>query len=101
MGSLDSPLEDHVLRGLLPRHGGEERFSPHLWLPVFATTTHPYTMPCLLHVDALHWDRGCHNEAESWDVENRGASGPGWHLDGTAGAMLMEGTYTPAHWEKS
>ena len=45
MGSLDSPLEDHMLRGLLPRHGGEDRFRPHLGLPVFATTTHPYTCP--------------------------------------------------------
>ena len=25
---------------------------------------------------------------------SRGASGPGRHLGGTAGAMLMEGTYT-------
>ena len=25
---------------------------------------------------------------------NRGASGPGWHLGGTAGAILIEGTYT-------
>ena len=51
-------------------------------------------MPCLLHMDALHWSRGYHDEAESWDAESRGASGPGWHLDGTAGAMIMEGTYT-------
>ena len=51
-------------------------------------------MPCLLRVAALHWSRGCHDEEKSWDVGSTGASGPGWHLGGTAGAMLMEGTYT-------
>ena len=45
-------------------------------------------------MDALHRSRGYHDEAESWDVESRGAYGLGWHLDGTAGAMIMEGTYT-------
>ena len=50
-------------------------------------------MPCLLRVAALHWSRGFHDEAESWDVGNRGASGPGRHLSGRAGATLMEGTY--------
>ena len=54
----------------------------------------PLHMSCLLHVAALHWSRGCHDEAESWDVGSRRASGPGWHLCGTAGSMLMEGTYT-------
>ena len=54
----------------------------------------PLHMPCLLRVAALHWSRGCHDEAKSWDVGSTGASGPGWHLGGTAGAMLMEGTYT-------
>ena len=43
---------------------------------------------------ALHCSKGCHDEAESWDMVNRGASGPGWHLGGTAGAILIEGTYT-------
>ena len=50
-------------------------------------------MPCLLRVAALHWSRGFHDEAESWDVGNRGASGPGRHAVGRAGVMLMEGTY--------
>ena len=49
--------------------------------------------PCLLFVADLHWSRGCHNEAESWNVGNSGASGPGQHLGGRAGPMLMEGTY--------
>ena len=50
-------------------------------------------MPSLLSVAYLHWSRGCHDEAESWDVGNRGTSGPGRHLGGRAGPMLMEGTY--------
>ena len=51
-------------------------------------------MPCLLRVAALHWSRGCPDEAENWNVGSRGASGPGRHLGGTARATLMEGTYT-------
>ena len=50
-------------------------------------------MPCLLHVADLHWSRGCHDQADSWDVGNRGACGPGWQAGGTAGVMLMEATY--------
>ena len=49
--------------------------------------------PCLLLVAYLHWSRGCHDQADSWDVGNRGASGPGRHAVGRAGVMLMEGTY--------
>ena len=49
--------------------------------------------PCLLCVDDPHWSRGCHDQADSWDVGNRGASGPGRHVVGRAGVMLMEGTY--------
>ena len=49
--------------------------------------------PCLLRVDDLPWSRGCHDQADSWDVGNRGASGPGWHAVKRAGVMLMEGTY--------
>ena len=45
MGSPDSPLQDHVLRGLLPSHNEEDRLRPHLWMPVFPTTAHPYTRP--------------------------------------------------------
>ena len=50
-------------------------------------------MPCLLRVADLHWSRGCHDEAENWDVGSRGASGTGQNLGGTARALLMEGTY--------
>ena len=75
--------------------GKEDTLRPHLWLLVFPTATQPALhTPCLLRVVALHCSRGCHDEAGSWDVESRGASGPGRHLGGTAGAMLMEGTYT-------
>ena len=42
-GSPDSPLQEHVLRDLLPSHNEEDRLRPHLWMPVFPTTAHPYT----------------------------------------------------------
>ena len=45
MVSWDSALKEHVLRGLLPSHNEEDRLRPHLWMPVFPTTTHPYTCP--------------------------------------------------------
>ena len=50
-------------------------------------------IPCLLRVADLHWSRGCHDQEDSWDVGNRGASGPGQHACGRAGVMLLEGTY--------
>ena len=50
-------------------------------------------MPCLVRMGDLHWSRGCHDQADSWDVGNGGASGPGWLVVGRAGVMLMEGTY--------
>ena len=53
----------------------------------------PLHTPCLLCVADLHWSKGCHDQADSWDVGNGGASGPGWLVDGRAGVMLMEGTY--------
>ena len=53
----------------------------------------PLLMPCLVREDDLHWSRGCHDQADSWDVGNGGASGPGWLVVGRAGVMLMEGTY--------
>ena len=49
--------------------------------------------PCLLRVADLHWSRGCHDKADSWDVGNRDASGLGRHVGRRAGVMLMEGTY--------
>ena len=53
----------------------------------------PLLMPCLVREDDLHWSRGCHDQADSWDVGNRGVSGPGLHVGGRAGIMLMEVTY--------
>ena len=50
-------------------------------------------MPCLVRVVDLHWSRRSHDQADSWNVGNRGASGPGQHVGGRAGVMLMEGTY--------
>ena len=47
MGSPDSPLQKHVLRGLLPSHNEEYRWRLHLWMPVFPTTAHSYT--CLAY----------------------------------------------------
>ena len=45
VGSPDSPLQEIVLRGLLPSHNEEDRWRPHLWMPVFPTTAHTYTYP--------------------------------------------------------
>ena len=50
-------------------------------------------MPCLVREADLHWSRGCHDQADSWNVGNRGVSGPGQHVGGRAGVMLMQGTY--------
>ena len=50
-------------------------------------------MPCLLPVADLAWSRDCHDQADGWDVGIRGASGPGRHVGGRAGVMLMGGTY--------
>ena len=60
---------------------------------LFSQHCPPLHRPCLLCVADLHWSRGCHGQADSWDVGNGGASGPGWLVDGRAGVMLMEGTY--------
>ena len=49
--------------------------------------------PCLVLVGDLHWSRGCHDQADSWDMGKRGASGPGRHVGGRAEVMLMKGTY--------
>ena len=53
----------------------------------------PLHTPCLDHVADLHWSRGCHDQADSFNVGNRGASGPGQHVGGRVRVMLMEGTY--------
>ena len=45
MGSPDSPLQEHVLSGLLPSHNEEDRWRLHLWMPVFPTTANTYTRP--------------------------------------------------------
>ena len=50
-------------------------------------------MPCLPRVADLHWSRGCHDQADSWDVGNRDASCPGHHVGRRAWIMLMEGAY--------
>ena len=50
-------------------------------------------MPCLVPVADLHWSRCFHDQEDSFNVINRGASGPGQHVGGGAGFMLMEGTY--------
>ena len=56
----------------------------------FPNNCPPLHTPCLLCVADLHWSRGCHDQADSWDVGNRGASSPGWLVDGRAGVMLMK-----------
>ena len=43
--SPESPLQVHVLRGVLPSHNEEDRLRLHSWMPVYSTTAHPYTCP--------------------------------------------------------
>ena len=45
VGRPDSPVQEHVLRGLLLSHNEEDRLRPHLWMPVYSTTPHTYTHP--------------------------------------------------------
>ena len=59
----------------------------------FPNNCPPLHTPCLLRVANLHWSRGCHDQADSWDGGNRGAYGPGRHVGGSAGVVLMEGTF--------
>ena len=77
MGSLESPLQEHVFRGLLPSRNEEDRLRPHLWMPVFPTTTHPYTCPayfmwpiCIGAVSAMTRQR-----ARMWETEVHLAQG--------------------------
>ena len=60
---------------------------------MFPINCTPLHMPCLVCEADLHWSRGCHDQADSWNVGNRGASGPGQHVGRRAGVMLMQGTY--------
>ena len=49
VGSLDSPLKEHVLRGLIPSHNEEERLRSHFWMPVsqqLPTLTNNLLSPC-------------------------------------------------------
>ena len=48
VGSPDSPLQEIVLRGLLPSHNEEDRWRLHLWMPVFPPSAHPYTCQAYL-----------------------------------------------------
>jgi len=66
--------------GLAPKSGWRGLIETTLVASCFLHNYPPLHMPCLLRVAALHWSRGCHDEAESWDVGSRGASGPGRHL---------------------
>ena len=59
----------------------------------FPNNCPPLHTPCLLCVADLLWSRECHDQADSWNVGNRGACGPGQQAGGRAGVMLMEATY--------
>ena len=45
MGRPDSPVQEHVLRGLLLSHNEEDSLRPHLCMPVCPTTALPCTRP--------------------------------------------------------
>ena len=53
VGSPDSPLQEHLLRGLLPSYIEEDRLRPHLWMPVFPKTAHPYTRPAYSDLEQI------------------------------------------------
>ena len=59
----------------------------------FPNNFQPLHTPCLVRVGDLHWSRGCHDQTDSFNVGNRGASGPGQHVGGRVRVMLMEGIY--------
>ena len=86
LGSLDSPLQEHVLRDLLPSHNEEDRLRPHLWMPVFPTTPHTYTHPAYSMWLICTGPRAAmtRQTAEMWETEVHLAQGgmwveePGW-----------------------
>ena len=45
VGKPGLPSPGACAQGLLPSQGEEDWLRPHLWLPIFPTTTHPYTCP--------------------------------------------------------
>ena len=86
MGNLDSPLQEHVLRGLLPRHNEEDRLRPHLWMPVLPTTAQAYTRPAysvwpicpgagaaMTRLTAGMWETGVHLAQGGMRVEEPGS----------------------------
>ena len=93
MGRPDSPVQEHVLRGLLLSHNEEDRLRPLFLYACLPNNCPPLHTPCLHCVADLHLSRDYHDKADSWDVGKRGASGPGRHVGGRARVMLMEGTY--------
>ena len=56
----------------------------------FPNNCPPLHTPCLVRVADLHLSRDYHDQADRWDVGNRGASGQGQHAGGRAGVMLMK-----------
>ena len=80
LGSWDSALKEHVLRGLLPSHNEEDRLRPHLWMSVFPTIAHHNTCPacfvwpiCTGAVSAMTRQR-----AGMWETEVHLAQGGMW-----------------------
>ena len=85
MGSTDSPLQEHVLRGLGASHNEEDRLRTHLWMPVFPTTAHTYTRhayslwpigtgagAAMTRLTAGMWETGVHLAQGSMQVEEPG-----------------------------
>ena len=100
VGSLDYPVEDHMLGALLPRHGGKDRFRLHMWLPVSPTTTHPYTCPAYF-TWLLCTGAGAamtRQRAGMWEAEVHLAHGGIWV--GQPGPCSWRALTQAAHWEK-
>ena len=45
LGSLDSALQENVIRDLHPSHNEDDRLRLHLWMPVFTKSALPCTRP--------------------------------------------------------
>ena len=80
-------------QGLAPKPHWRGQIETEFVDACFPINCPPLHMPCLVRVADLHWSRCCHDQADSWNVGNRGVSGLGQHVGGRAGVMLMEGTY--------
>ena len=86
VGRPDSPVQEHVLRGLLLSHNEEDSLRPHLCMPVCPTTALPCTRPAYTVWPICTWvgTTMTRQTAGMWETEVHLAQGsmrveePGW-----------------------